>query len=64
MTRLSPIESEFLTTEEAEAHDRWFRTKVETALNSQRTAVPHDEAMARIRATIAKKRRAKPRLES
>lgn len=49
---LSPIESEFATVEEAEAYDRWFRSKVEAALASTQPPVPHDEAMARLRALI------------
>lgn len=55
---LSPIESEFATVEEAEAYDRWFRAKVEAALASTQPSVPHDEAMARLRALIEEKRRA------
>ncbi len=55
---LSPIESEFATAEEAEAYDRWFRTKVEAALASTQPSIPHDEAMARLRALIDEKRRA------
>jgi hypothetical protein len=55
MTKLSPIESEFATTEEAEAYDAWFRAKVEKALNSTKPLIPHDEAMARIRAIIQKR---------
>ena len=54
---LSPIESEFATAEEAEAYDRWFRAKVEAALASTQPSVPHDEAMARLRALIDEKRR-------
>ncbi|MGO1080770.1 type II toxin-antitoxin system RelB family antitoxin [Inquilinus sp. CA228] len=53
---LSPIESEFTTVEEAAAHDRWFRAKVEAALASTQPSVPHDEAMARLRALIDEKR--------
>ncbi|WP_343715706.1 antitoxin [Inquilinus sp.] len=53
---LSPIESEFATVEEAEAYDRWFRAKVEAALASTQPSVPHDEAMARLRALIDEKR--------
>lgn len=52
MDDLSPIISEFSTTEEAEAHDRWFRAKVEASLADGRPAVPHDEAMMRIRRVI------------
>ena len=58
MARLSPIESEFSTAEEAEAHDRWFRAKVEAALASEREKIPHDEAMARTRRLIRRKRAA------
>lgn len=62
MAKLSPIESEFTTDDEAAAHDRWFRTKVEAALNSVREKIPHDQAMARIR-TLIGRRRAPSRLE-
>ncbi|HWK47480.1 MAG TPA: antitoxin [Stellaceae bacterium] len=53
MTALSPIESEFATTEEAEAYDRWFRAKVQASLDDPRPAIPHDQAMAEIDAIIA-----------
>jgi hypothetical protein len=53
-TPLSPIESQFATVEEAEAHDRWFRAKIGEALANPRPLVPHDEALARIRRTIDK----------
>jgi hypothetical protein len=58
MTKLSPIESEFSSEDEAMAHDQWVRAKVEAALGSKRAKVPHDEAMARARALIGKKRAA------
>jgi hypothetical protein len=54
MNKLSPIVSEFETEEEAEAHDRWFRAKVEAALADERPGIPHDEAMARIRRKLEK----------
>ena len=57
-TNLSPIESEFATTEEAEAYDRWFRAKVEASLNDQRPSVPHDDVMAKLQEMIEAKRRA------
>lgn len=50
---LSPIASEFATTEEAEAHDRWFRAKVRASLDDPRPAIPHDQAMAEMDAIIA-----------
>lgn|GEM_PF-261624 len=49
---LDPIISEFATEEQAASYDRWFRAKVQASLDDPRPSVPHDEAMARIRATI------------
>ncbi|MCP2230493.1 MULTISPECIES: type II toxin-antitoxin system RelB family antitoxin [Erwinia] len=44
--KLSPIVSEFETQEQAESYDRWFRDKVETAINSKAPHSPHDEVIA------------------
>ena len=52
VAEFSPRVSEFATTEEAEAYDRWFRAKVWASFADPRPSVPHDEAMARVRATI------------
>lgn len=52
MAKLSPLVSEFPTTEEAEAYDRWFRDQVRASLDDPRPSIPHDEAMVCIRATI------------
>ena len=46
MGKLSPIESEFDSTEDAEAYERWFRAKVEASLADVRPAVPHASVMA------------------
>lgn len=46
MAKLSPIESEFETTEDAEAYDAWFRAKVTAAMASTKPRIPHDQAMA------------------
>lgn len=57
--KLDPIVSEFETEEEAQAYDAWFRNRVQEALDDTRPDIPHDEAMARVKATIkasAKKR--------
>jgi hypothetical protein len=62
MAALSPIESEFATSEDAEAYDRWFRAKVQAALADGKPKIPHDEAMAKARGLIESKRRAAPRL--
>lgn len=57
--KLDPIVSEFETEDQAARYDRWFRDEVAASLADARPDVPHDEAMARIRATIdsAKKKR-------
>lgn len=57
--KLTPIESEFATAEEAEAYDRWFREQVQAAIDDPCPAIPHDQVMAEMRAIIAKKKAAK-----
>lgn len=52
MAELSPVESEFDTTEEAAAHDRWLRARVAASLADPRPAVPHDAVMAEIDALL------------
>jgi len=52
MTALTPIESEFATTEEAAAFDAWFRAKVEKAMASKESGIPHDQVMAEMREII------------
>lgn len=56
MAKLDPLVSEFATTEEAEAYDAWFRAKVEASLADTRPAIPHEEAVARLDAIIARHR--------
>ncbi|EPR17378.1 hypothetical protein M527_17070 [Sphingobium indicum IP26] len=56
MTKLTPIESEFATTEEAEAYDAWFRAQIEASLADPRPSIPHDQVMAELRAIIAAKK--------
>ncbi len=59
--RLDPLVSEFETEEQAASYDRWFRAKVQAAIDDPRPSVPHDEAMARTRRTIeAAKRKQHP----
>jgi len=52
MPALTPIESEFASTEEAEAYDVWFRAKVREALDDPRPGVPHEQVMAEMQAII------------
>ncbi len=52
MPALDPIESEFASTEEAEAYDAWFRAKVREALDDSRPGIPHEQVMAEMQAII------------
>ena len=52
MPALDPIESEFASTEEAEAYDVWFRAKVREALDDPRPGIPHEQIMAEMQAII------------
>ncbi len=53
MPKLSPIEFEFETTEQAEAYDRWLRAKVQASLDDPNPSLPHDEVMAELDRIIA-----------
>lgn len=39
-TKLDPIVSEFETQEQADSYDRWFRSTVESSINSDSPASP------------------------
>ena len=52
MPKLTPIESEFATSEDAAAYDAWFRAKVERAMASTEPGTPHDIVMAEMQAII------------
>jgi len=56
-TQLDPIISEFETQEQADSYDRWFRAKVQEALDSEKPALPHAEAMAKLDRLIEERRR-------
>lgn len=58
-SKLDPLISEFDTAEEQAAYERWYRTKVEKAMNSPHPPVPHEQVMASVRQVIeaARKRR-------
>lgn len=55
-TKLSPIVSEFETQEQADSYDRWFRARVQAALDDPRPGIPHDDAMAKLEAMLEEKR--------
>jgi hypothetical protein len=48
MGKLSPIESEFDSSEEAEAHERWLRAKVEASLADGGAPIPHETVMGEL----------------
>jgi uncharacterized membrane protein len=50
--KLDPRVSEFETEEQATRYERWLRAKVEASLQDTRPRIPHDQAMAKVRATI------------
>jgi hypothetical protein len=56
MPARTPIESEFATTEEADAYDAWFRAKVARAMASTAPCIPHDRVMAEARRIIDRHR--------
>lgn len=52
-TPLDPRISEFETQEQADSYGRWFRAKVQEAIDSKKPRIPHDRVMARVDARIA-----------
>ncbi|MEZ0470169.1 type II toxin-antitoxin system RelB/DinJ family antitoxin [Luteimonas salinilitoris] len=46
-------------TADPDAHDAWFRAKVQEALTDTRATVPHQEVMDEAQAVIDRKRRAR-----
>ena len=57
-TVLDPIVSEFETQEHADSYDRWFRAKVQDALDDARPAIAHDEVVRRMEERFAALRKA------
>lgn len=54
--QLPSIESEFASTEEADAYGVWLRAKVAESLADSRPTAPHDQVMADVQAIIDGKR--------
>ena len=50
---LDPIVSEFETQEQADSYDRWFRAKVQEALDDPRPSLPDDEVVRRMEERFA-----------
>jgi len=57
-TRLDPLFYDIDATEEDASYDRWFRAKVQEALDDTRPGIPHDEAMAQIDRWLEEDRKA------
>jgi hypothetical protein len=53
----SPIDSHIGTQERRASHDQWFRAKVNEALCSEKPRLPHDAAMAKVRAMLDERRK-------
>jgi len=56
---LDPLICEFDTQEEADRYDRWFRAKVQEALDDPTPGIPHDEAMASVDRIVEARRKAR-----
>lgn len=56
---LSPIVSVFETEEQESSYNDWFRAKVEEALLSKKSRLPHDAAMAKVQAMLEERRKAR-----
>lgn len=52
MNKYSPLVSEFGSAEEEAAYNEWLKRTVAESLAAPGTPVPHEQAMARARATI------------
>ena len=51
-TVLDPRISEFETDEKAASYDRWYRAKVQEAIESKKPRIPHDEVVRRMAARL------------
>ena len=60
-TVLDPLVSEFDTEAAAQDYDRWFRAKVQEAIDSKSPRLPHDEAVALVRALIEQRKQERAR---
>jgi len=49
-----PLIYEFDTEEEEQSYDKWLKSKVQKAISNPAPPVPHDEAIARLDAIIAR----------
>ncbi|RJF54490.1 hypothetical protein D4100_18570 [Serratia inhibens] len=43
--------------EQGESYDRWFRAKIEAAINSEKPRVPHEQVMNEMQIRLAAKKK-------
>ncbi|MBI5121241.1 MAG: antitoxin [Rhodospirillales bacterium] len=53
---LSPIVSEFESEEQEASYDRWFRAKIQAAIDSKQPRLSHDQVTAEILERLNSKR--------
>ncbi|MBK5072001.1 stability determinant [Budviciaceae bacterium CWB-B4] len=56
-TKLLPVRSEPEGQEQADSYERWFRDKVESAMNSTKPRIPHKKVIAEIQSRLNAKRK-------
>lgn len=56
-TKPIPPDIEFLPPEDEAEYDRWFREKVNRALQDKRPSIPHEQVMKELRELILSKRK-------
>jgi hypothetical protein len=49
---LSPLVSEFETTDQESSYNAWLKAKIEKSLQDPRPNIPHDQVMAHMRALL------------
>lgn len=52
MVKPNSSRSEYESAEVAQSYNQWLRAKIARAIADARPAIPHDQVMARVRATI------------
>ncbi len=45
------------STEQTESYDRWYRAKVESAINSEQPRIPHEQVMTEMQTRLAAKKK-------
>lgn len=53
-TAFNPRPSELQVQEQTNSHDRWFRAKVQEAIDSKKPRIPHEQVMAEMWAAVEK----------